>query len=503
MEIASIKADNVLLLYHPVEAAADVGQQFVLLEVPDRTEGLVVQVISNDSLEYAGLQQEMIQHILEERATLNRAIDREEGMGEIKSLKLATAKIRKRIRSGAWCAWDGWIPTRNVDIQRIDADILLNNVMPSPRYAIASFAKFDQTPIQLDGPRLNMVTVVAGVKGSGKSHLAKHLVLSLSQRNVPCIIFDINGEYVQLPSAQVLTWGQSFLPNLADVGYEMLETMVRTLYPFQPGSPSESVFESRLRMIFNARREYCKKNNNTFTVDISYLQMQKWGGGEFVEDAIRNRLAMIERMNLFASEKDIRNQTSITALYGNATQGKPIVFDMRDLSSSLQQALVRSVNQSLENICNEETRQNTGRYPFVFFEEAHFYISEAAIVNLITRGRHIGMASVFVTNTPQKLPDTVFRQLDNLFLLSLSHKDDIRNVSKNSFTDEATIESFATRMPERHALFIGNVTDRYPLVVKVDPLPANVPTTGRTRSTWDRFTPRQNENLQKSPTEKL
>lgn len=487
MEIASIKGDTVLLLYHPAEAAADVGQQFTLLEVPDRTEGLVVQVISNDSLEYAGLQQEMIQHILEERATLNRVLDREEGMGEIKSLKLATAKIRKRITAGRWCTWDGWIPTRHVDIQRVNAAVLLANVMPQPSYPLTSFANFDETAIQLDGPRLNMVNVVAGVKGSGKSHLAKHLVLSLTQRNVPCVVFDLNGEYVQLPNAQVLSWGQSFLPSLADVGYEMLVTMVRMLYPLQPGSPSESVFESRLPNIFNWRRQYCLERRQPFTIDIPFLRQQSWGGGDFVQNAILHRLEMIERMNLFATNTNAANQASMATLFDNAAQGQPIIFDMRDLSSSLQQALVRSVNQSLETICNEETRQQTGRYPFVFFEEAHFYISEATIVNIITRGRHIGMASVFVTNTPQKLPDTVFRQLDNLFLLSLSHKDDIRNVSKNSFTDEATIESFATRMPERHALFIGNVTVRYPLVVRVGPLPENVPTTGRTRSTWDRF----------------
>lgn len=108
-------------------------------------------------------------------------------------------------------------------------------------------------------------------------------------------------------------------------------------------------------------------------------------------------------------------------------------------------------------------------------------------MNLITRGRHIGMASVFVTNTPQNLPDTVFRQLDNLFLLGLTHKDDIRNVSKNSFTDEDTIQSFATRMPYGHALIMGNATDRYPLIVSVNPLPEGIPTTGKTKSTWDRF----------------
>jgi hypothetical protein len=488
MEIASIKGDTVLLLYHPAEATADVGQQFSVLEVPDLIEGLVIQVISNDSLEYAGIQQEMIQRILEQRATIQRPLDRETGMGEIKSLKLATAKIRKRIHGNRWITWDGWIPTRNVDIQRIGANILLANVMPTPGFAIQSFANFNGTPIQFDGPRLNMVNVITGVKGSGKSHLAKHLVLALSARGIPCIIFDINGEYTGIQEAQVLRWTRDFLPRLAEVGYEMLETLVRSLYPFQAGSPSESVFETRLRNIYNQRRQFLTSRGQQFEIDIPYLQQQPWGGGDYVTQAITNRLEMINNLRLFWSSTNTTPvQSSLNTLYENACNGHPIVFDMRDLSTNLQRALVKSVNQSLESICDNETNSRRNRYPFVFFEEAHFYISDDAIVNIITRGRHIGMASVFVTNTPQKLPDTVFRQLDNLFLLSLTHKDDIRNVSKNSFTDEATIESFATRMPEHHALIIGGVTDRYPLVIKVDPLPESIPTTGRTRSTWDRF----------------
>lgn len=493
MEIASIKGDTVSLLYHPAESAADVGQQFSILEVPGRTEGLIVQVISNDSLDYMGLQQEMIQHILEQRVTLERPVDREHGMGEIKSLKLATAKIRKRISGGEWCNWDGWIPTRHVDIVLTDATTLLDNVMPEPQHPIHSFATFAGTPFQIDGPRMNMVNVVTGIKGSGKSHLAKHLVLALSDRQVPCIIFDINGEYVLLPDAQVVRWGDNFLPRLAETGHEMLETMIRNLCPLPPASSSESAFESRLPNVFTSRRQFCQRNNQPFEIDIAYLIQQTWNNNELAQGAIISRLETIDRMNLFwSSRTQNTGQLNLLQLYENACQGHQIVFDMRGLNQNLQQALVRSVNKSLEDICNTETTSNSNRYPFVFFEEAHFYVSESTIVNIITRGRHIGMGSVFVTNTPQKLPDTVFRQLDNLFLLSLTHKDDIRNVSKSSFTDEATIESFATRMPERHALIVGNVTDRYPLVVRIEPLPSNVPTSGRTRSTWDRFAIQQN-----------
>jgi len=122
-----------------------------------------------------------------------------------------------------------------------------------------------------------------------------------------------------------------------------------------------------------------------------------------------------------------------------------------------------------------------------FLEEAHLYTSERGIMNIITRGRHVGIASMFMTNSPQKIPDTVFRQLDNLFLQALTHKDDIRNVSKNAFTDEGTIESFASRMPPGHTLIIGRVTDRYPIIVEVDSLPLGVSPTGETRTTWERL----------------
>ena len=140
-------------------------------------------------------------------------------------------------------------------------------------------------------------------------------------------------------------------------------------------------------------------------------------------NAITWRLETVNSQDLFApidaSNKatgyDEGKSTSFKDAYNSACDGAPIVFDMRDQSSSMQQALTKTITHVLEQICKEETGEKTGRYPFVFFEEAHFYISESAVMNIITRGRHIGMASVFVTNTPQHLPDTVFRQLDNLF----------------------------------------------------------------------------------------
>jgi KaiC/GvpD/RAD55 family RecA-like ATPase len=505
MEIFTIKGENVILMYHPADEAADVGQQFAILERPQKTEGLIVQIISNDSVEYPGLQQEIIQKILEERmARLSIEIDREEGMGQIRNIKLALAKIRKRIHNEQWQRWDGWIPTRNVEISPVDADALIGNILPSPKpptpdVPLRALCRFGGRDIRFNGPSLNMVNVITGVKGSGKSHIAKHLLLALAEAKVPCIVFDINGEYADLRNVQILRWGDNFIPDLAKVGYEMLIRVQQAVYPLKEAS--EATFQSRVKKEFEDRKKHCEGRNQYFSIDIDYLRSQFMSLGEggeasktsksyeYIREAILRMLEIIDKKDLFLNDYNSKRKpiTDFKMAFEKAAQGEPIVFDIRDLELALQSALVKSIHDMIEEICLEEADSGKGRFPFIFYEEAHFYVRDDIILNIITRGRHIGIGSIFVTNTPQKLPDTVFRQLDNLFLLNLTHKDDIRHVSKNSFTDEDTIESFATRLPERHALIVGNVTDRYPLVVEVLPLPPDIQPTGRTKSTWDRF----------------
>ena len=57
-----------------------------------------------------------------------------------------------------------------------------------------------------------------GAKGQGKSHGAKQIALSLAQKAYRYVIFDVNSEYGSLPGAQVLRWGQNYLPALSELG---------------------------------------------------------------------------------------------------------------------------------------------------------------------------------------------------------------------------------------------------------------------------------------------
>lgn len=118
----------------------------------------------------------------------------------------------------------------------------------------------------------------------------------------------------------------------------------------------------------------------------------------------------------------------------------------------------------------------------MFLEEAHFYTSDEEILNLITRGRHFGLTTFFITNTPGQLPEVVFRQIDNLICTGLGHSGDLRTVSRSALSDEDTLQSLAVGLRQNEALVVGRLTEGFPLIVDVNALPDGFPATGVTRS---------------------
>ena len=82
MEILRIDGDLVFLLFHASEAA-EVGETFQIIEKPDNAKGIVVQIVSNDSHQYPGIEQELIQIILENRlSTTNSPLNQELGLAK-------------------------------------------------------------------------------------------------------------------------------------------------------------------------------------------------------------------------------------------------------------------------------------------------------------------------------------------------------------------------------------------------------------------------------------
>lgn len=482
-QIVEIKGRNVVIAYHPEKGEPRLGEALLLTERGHRPKdgtGLVVQVIGYDSAGYPGDREAALAELLEAAiAERHEVVQGEPAMVDLKEIKLARCKIRKRVHDGRWMDWDGAIPSRNVVISPVEAATLLKNVLPAnPGYPV-TFAHYGDAELTLDARDLDKVNVLVGVKGSGKSHTAKLVLSNLVAHGAPCWVFDINKEFVALPGADTIRIGDNYRLALPEVGFPFLMAVIDDLNPLTD--------VSRGALDHNGPRFMEQEVKATSFATIEYLlekaEQQRFHSNEMVNQAIETRLRMVARTGLFETNSKAER---LGARFDRATAGGGfLVFDLAELRVGRLKALTRGLNRRLEAICEEERKTGRGQYPFVFFEEAHFYAAPEEILNLISRGRHLGLTTFFITNQPSELPDVVFRQLDNMVVTGLTHSADLRTIAKCSLSDEETLQSLAYSLGATQALIVGRATHSFPLVVEIGSLPAGYPTTGATRSYWD------------------
>src|SRR6185503_14146614 len=242
---------------------------------------------------------------------------------EMGNIKLALAKIRKTVPAhdnghATWENWDGWIPARDVEVIRTDDDEVFANATHSLGHDLRLGRTLTGQDFYVEGQDLEKVNVVTGVKGSGKSHLAKVLLLQLIEQGAPCIVFDINREYIHLPKAEVdqqtgqvhkrgivhLEAGGNFRLGVRQFGLPPLMTLLQRF-----GLPEVSAlyFENRITRLWaeveGMERERGRAPYVGLEQIIQMAESNEFGGGSnslVVNQAIRSRLEAIKNTNIFA-----------------------------------------------------------------------------------------------------------------------------------------------------------------------------------------------------------
>jgi hypothetical protein len=481
-QIVDVKGRDIIIAYHPEKDEPALGEALIVEERRRNTttgHGLVVQVIGYDSAGYPGEREAVLAELLESAiAERHELVRGEPAMVDLKEIKLARCKIRKSWANGVWADWTGAIPTRNVTIRPAAADEVLQQVIGDRGAFPIRFARYGGQPFDFDASKVDKVNVLVGVKGSGKSHTGKLLLTNLVRLGAPSWVFDINKEFLDLPGADAIRVGDNYRLCLQEVGFSFLRAVVDDMGPLQ--QVSEAAFENEGPRFME--QEIARTGFATIDYLIEKAEQGFFHSNAMVNEAIETRLKMVKRTRIFA---DDRKAPTLAARFEAATAaGGFLVFDLAELPPRRLTALVRGLTRRLEAICEDERRKGSTNFPFVFFEEAHFYAAPEEILNLITRGRHLGLTTFFITNSPGQLPEVVFRQLDNMFVTGLSHSADLRTVAKCSLSDEETLQSLAMGLGPTNALVVGRLTGNFPLVVDIDPLPVDFPATGQTRTFW-------------------
>jgi uncharacterized protein len=398
----------------------------------------------------------------------------------IRDARVFRAKIRAAIDlSGKLSSDVTWLPSRvysnvrRLRISELDMLIERRGVFPIPiGKARGDNEDFEVYAEDLDG-KLNIIT---GKKESGKSHLSKILVKTLVQHGAFVIVFDLNNEYGGL------AWNSDGSPSPIHEQIMVLEPGygLRFSLAYCGKSAMYNMLKNALDMPSASLREFFRiwdylENKQTLEVEAFGNAINTWNINELVRDALISRYHVIQSSRLFSNNRNEDGIIKFEDVISKKRKGTAIVISMGKATSIARRMIVELVLSKLIDLLEKVVIPPI----FLFAEEAHLYVRDTYWEDIITRMRHFGIYTTFITNQPDAIGDGIYRQVDNIFLFNFTNDTDLDKISKVSLADNETIRSIVRTLPQRYCLSIGKVVCDLPIVVKT--APAEVLTLGETK----------------------
>ncbi len=492
MKILQKTNDELILLAVKSEIVSK-GDYF-LIEDTEMERDLIVQVYNEEYLSNQSIIEDIVKDEIIRATSPGVTYDPLEiGLlsGIVRDSRLFKAKIRgSSIGAKNNMSSDiTWLPSRvNSKIRRLtisELNQILNRGGESP-ISIGSVGN-SQDPFiiyaeDLDG-RLN---IIAGKKESGKSHLSKLLVKSLLEHGAFILVFDLNNEYT----------GLGIKPNGLSSN---LQSKVVLLEPGKNlrfsleycGKPSvSSMLKNALDMPSTSLREFFRIWDNLYkrrslTLEAFSNAINNWNFNDLVRDALISRFHTIYSSRLFLNDEknDEYEGLRFENMISNNLHGLAMIVNLGTFAPTIRHMVVELILNKLVELLG-----NNAIPPiFLFAEEAHLYIKDTYWDDIITRMRHFGIYSTFITNHPEALGEGILRQVDNIFLFNFVNESDLERISKISLVDRDTIKSIVRTLPQRYSLLIGKMVQELPIVVKVPQL--DIKTYGETKRFFRRKSP--------------
>src|SRR5438093_6774828 len=265
MRLHHISGDQVVFLYdYTLGNRPRVGDSYYVREIGS-DQYLVVQIVALETFNYPSLAEVLMRQIMEDSYGANRVqtFAAATNAPQVDNLGQAVGKIRRRrLPTGEWAIWNGYLPSRNVEITRISDDDLFNSCgLLEPRHPLTLGTTLDGREFSIAGRSFEKINVITALKGMGKSHLAKVIVLQLIQRGMVSVIFDVNREYNGLPALAVDEGNQVTTPGtmILSAGHNFRFTIegfgrrgfIGLFERYSPTENTRNIFETRVNEAFD------------------------------------------------------------------------------------------------------------------------------------------------------------------------------------------------------------------------------------------------------------
>ena len=475
MKILRKEGDDIQLLCFPEEDV--VKGDYILIHDAVGERSLIAQIIDVQYANVPGILEDLLRDGISENAIKGNEVDPFKVASQIEILKdtrLLVGKIRGAIDHGQLSHDASWLPSRtHSQVAKMPISFLTDRL--SSHHAFELGSTYRSTIIRsdltaLDG-RLNIVT---GRKGTGKSHLSKLLVTSLVNQGAPVVVLDVNGEYVNLgnrsdgrqmhaqPKILSLIPGINLRFNLSQIGLGTLLGIL--LHALALPENSARVF---------ARIWHDLEHENSLTMNALEGAIANFGCHDSIKDALQARFHTLEDSGLFSD--DPRVAIRLEEVFRNHPSGCALIVNMKNQHATMRRITVELLITKLTDLLSTQKLKAL----FLFAEEAHLYLRETYWDDIVTRMRHLGLFTTFVTNQPDTIQNSIYRQADNFFLFNFSNDHDLEVVSKVAKVDTDTVKLVVRDLPPRRCLVVGDMVGNFPLVIDVKPL--DVQTMGGTR----------------------
>ncbi|RLE64668.1 MAG: hypothetical protein DRN53_00670 [Thermoprotei archaeon] len=484
MQILTKSGDEIYLVYHPDEKI-EVGETLEIIDTKE-DRGLIVQVIELNLVDLPGILEDVVR---QEAVSKNFRVlevassDLKKLMIDLKNMKIAKTKIRHEIKRGKIVPWSGWTPSRSSEIKSIKIRELVKSLdIEGKRNIVAGSNVFDGSDFIVNAYDLQGINVIVGKKGTGKSHLAKTLLLGLIDHGARVLVFDINDEYSNLRykvDGSKSEYYEKIITLEPDPSKDSEYTPLKFTLPYIGLEVFYSVMVDVLKLPEASAatlREIWNRLEESGSLRLSKLFHEIENESSRVREAIYRRLKALEETRIVTEDEE--KETRIEEYLKNLESGGALIVNLKAKSRIAQSIVVQTIVSKLRQILESKDSKPL----FLFAEEAHLYLERTMWLDLVTRMRHLGAYQFYMTNTPTSIDDLIIRQTDNIFIFNLTNRKDLDHIMPATKIDEETIKSIVPALPPRTYLAIGLTTKEYPFIAYTREL--EYQTAGKTRLLW-------------------
>jgi DNA helicase HerA-like ATPase len=370
-----------------------------------------------------------------------------------------------------------WLPSRSQSlIRKLSVPALMKLANVDGKRPIILGGTKDSSLLTIDATALDgTLNIITGKKGCGKSHLSKLLMASLVGYKATVVVFDLNGEYgsigmtndgkrnIYYDRIYALTPSQNFKVAINQLHLNVvLGILVNALH--LPGTSARE-FKRIWKQL---------KDQSKLTLAELHEAIRNCNCNQHVRDALASRYFSLVNSGFFTD-----NLTEAALLDDSLLKAKDsggaIIINLKNTGNIDRQIVVEYVlGKLVDSLQNWKLKA-----VFLFAEEAHLYLRETYWDDIVTRMRHFGIFTTFITNQPDTVQETIYRQADNIFLFNFTNEHDLDVVSRAARVDAETVRSIARDLPPHNCLTLGRVVRDFPMVTRVRSL--DLKTMGETR----------------------